>query len=1013
MDIGEYEKQQGRYADFAQTVATVLAAAIEHDGTFRLQVVRARAKDAQSLRNKLDDRQISDSKQIESDIKDLAGCRAIFYTNGDVERLIRSGLIEHNFKVLERKIHHPGIDPKSADRLYTAIHYLVELRDDRLALPEYARFAGMRCEIQVHTILNHAYAEIEHDVYKAPELPKDFGDAALKSVKKRLNDIAVKYLLPAGFEFDKATVDFNRLARGKELLDRKGLAAIGEASNNNERFDAIERFAKQVLPLYDEPESVWSEVLRALQVAAEQARRTEPIPIEYAPGAFLPGKTFTDVAQVIADSVRSYRYLDLPRALDVVRHLHQLGNNDGERAPSLELAHSIAKPDLEVWNLAGPWAQRMLIDYVSMLPVDALRVERSLWIPVLEDALDTEATSTRATSSTAIALGRGALTGSPELESVRGEALGLLRALFAMAETEGERERVIAVMAHAAHPPYGGAPTRALTAILMADAVAFMDFAATIVGSASLELARTLENRVHRMFKWYHTVRPDLADDPALRQLTAHVKASTARFRQALAAVADLAPYKILVGFDSTFDWDWKGETRSFDELDQFRKAEAAALLEAIHPDTFDEWFDRLERFAQTDSTDLATFPVFGQFLEDLARRFPERTLAHLSRITGRLEDFLPRLLKGLLQSGRATAALEQMRQWLARGEHLRQLGWLVVAKGDLAVAQIQAILDAAIANQDPVAVRHVVRGLAFHYEQFHDQPQQRQALLLQALIYLLANADHSWVRMGWFSWSYSQHILDALDLPTVQSMLEWFVPMTEFHDGAADFLAALFAPRPALLLDFLDRRMAVHERESDLGVVAVPYDLNDALRPLRAIPAQVLVMARRWFDANDHTLEYSAERVIRETYDEVTPQLHAELERLLRSGEREDALFALEILKAFESEPAVYELAKLAAALWGDDEEITQDIYNAISQEGGTSGVFGRAKAIQAQRDQLALWLDDERENVREFAQKHLPYFDQRTAEETQRAQAMLAARRLQFDEPPLDGPPEGEPPG
>ena len=43
-----------------------------------------------------------------------------------------------------------------------------EFRPEMLKLPEYCLFDKMKCEIQVRTILQHAWAEIEHDVvYKS------------------------------------------------------------------------------------------------------------------------------------------------------------------------------------------------------------------------------------------------------------------------------------------------------------------------------------------------------------------------------------------------------------------------------------------------------------------------------------------------------------------------------------------------------------------------------------------------------------------------------------------------------------------------------------------------------------------------------------------------------------------------------------------------------------------------------------------------------------------------------
>ena len=97
-----------------------------------------------------------DAQTLELDRRHLVGARLIFYTNNDVTRLLASPLIYENFKIEEdsTKTHHPT--PEHEEARYRAVYYTVRLRDDRLRLSEYARFDGMRCEIQIQTILNHA-----------------------------------------------------------------------------------------------------------------------------------------------------------------------------------------------------------------------------------------------------------------------------------------------------------------------------------------------------------------------------------------------------------------------------------------------------------------------------------------------------------------------------------------------------------------------------------------------------------------------------------------------------------------------------------------------------------------------------------------------------------------------------------------------------------------------------------------------------------------------------------------
>ncbi len=49
------------------------------------------------------------------------------------------------------------------------MHYIVSLSQARLELAEYQRLSDQKCEVQIRSILQHAWAEIEHDLgYKSP-----------------------------------------------------------------------------------------------------------------------------------------------------------------------------------------------------------------------------------------------------------------------------------------------------------------------------------------------------------------------------------------------------------------------------------------------------------------------------------------------------------------------------------------------------------------------------------------------------------------------------------------------------------------------------------------------------------------------------------------------------------------------------------------------------------------------------------------------------------------------------
>jgi putative GTP pyrophosphokinase len=94
-------------------------------------------------------------------ITDKAGVRVIVFfprTLAEVEAVLR-----REFLVVE-KVDHTA-EAIAQQRLgYLSVHYIVELNAGRLSLPEYRTLRGHRAEIQVRTVMQHYWAEIEHDI---------------------------------------------------------------------------------------------------------------------------------------------------------------------------------------------------------------------------------------------------------------------------------------------------------------------------------------------------------------------------------------------------------------------------------------------------------------------------------------------------------------------------------------------------------------------------------------------------------------------------------------------------------------------------------------------------------------------------------------------------------------------------------------------------------------------------------------------------------------------------------
>jgi putative GTP pyrophosphokinase len=132
--------------------------------------ITSREKDPEELREKITrDGEVPDDPL--NCINDLAGVRIIAYFKSDVDKIVP--LIEKEFKVDQTCSSDKRLSSDPAHFGYASVHFVVKFRSEMLKLPEYALFDKMKCEIQVRTILQHAWAEIEHDiVYKSPaEIP--------------------------------------------------------------------------------------------------------------------------------------------------------------------------------------------------------------------------------------------------------------------------------------------------------------------------------------------------------------------------------------------------------------------------------------------------------------------------------------------------------------------------------------------------------------------------------------------------------------------------------------------------------------------------------------------------------------------------------------------------------------------------------------------------------------------------------------------------------------------------
>jgi ppGpp synthetase/RelA/SpoT-type nucleotidyltranferase len=214
--VSAYLKVSNFWADLASANRRIVEEAIKKRG-ISIHSVQARAKDPASLGRKAATPSESDPTQPKyphplKQITDLSAIRIITFFPRTIAQI--DSMLREEFEILERS-------DKSEDLLedekfgYQSIHYLVKLNSGRAVLSEYERFASAITEVQVRTILQHAWAEIEHDIqYKsATTIPTD--------IRRRFMALA-GLLEIADREFQAIQDDDRALTEAAESLVNEG-----------------------------------------------------------------------------------------------------------------------------------------------------------------------------------------------------------------------------------------------------------------------------------------------------------------------------------------------------------------------------------------------------------------------------------------------------------------------------------------------------------------------------------------------------------------------------------------------------------------------------------------------------------------------------------------------------------------------------------------------------------------------------------------------------------------------
>jgi ppGpp synthetase/RelA/SpoT-type nucleotidyltranferase len=1002
MKLDDYEKEHfSTYQAFAETVRFILQAALRSASSMtQPQSIQCRAKSINSLRRRLAEAGNLDTQTLERDRRDLAGARLIFYTNNDVDRFLGSALVLENFDVDEdsTKIHHPTEENKG--KQYRAVHYTVRLREDRLRLPEYARFAGLRCEIQIQTILDHAWSETSHDILYKNNLGDGYGGRAMQGISRRFERIMDGYLKPAGYEIQKAQQEYERVIQGKELFDKDIANLLDKAQDNNERYEILSGLKAYAIPNYDDPQAAYEGLKGPLLRAARAARITEPVPLTTA-YSNMEGFKADSVTKLIVEIVESLRYADVVGTLQLLIDIYRDEPNERIRRQIVDAVKNLSEYDIDAYHQVGPMLQMALVDHLAEMSDADLDRIRPIALTVWTEAIQSDITGAK-WKADSVTLSMGAVPPSDPLIEVRDKAIKALFAAYDRSTDDAEKRAVLEALDAATRTPTQAQYSKELLATTLKDATRIVEFVTERARATSYELVQHIEHQF--VFDYFRAkgLIPDTENRFGCQTEAAALVTAILKFRDTVNADERFVRYKVLVGFESAYPQHWTREDFDYTGAEEYRHREADRYIEEVNEANENDLFDLISRCAATKSDDLATFPAFGHFISKLAERKPEIADRFLAKASDHLRNFLAGFLNGLAVSDRRDiyervleSELDSARNLEGVARHLRTSG---LANPDFA----SRLLKRAIDQGEAVAVIECLLFALEHYEP--ERIADPDTFVRDALTFLNDRKDPRWVSQAWFLQKATK-FYEELTPDTTAQILQNLQYLREVNYRAERILVRLAERHLPAVWDYFGARLTRETAEGEAErFEAVPFRFNGLEKELSKDPRLAISKGLSWFARDQNLFRFRGGRLLSSAFPDCAPPFAAALAELVKTGGETEADFALSILQNYRGENSTHVVLKEVVSRFADDAGKMTRVRISIDATGLVSGDFGFAVAWRAKKESLTEWLSDERPAVKAFAERHLAQLDVMIASEQRRAETEREMRNRSYDEEDAD---------
>ena len=152
---------------------------------------------------------------------------------------------------------------------------------------------------------------------------------------------------------------------------------------------------------------------------------------------------------------------------------------------------------------------------------------------------------------------------------------------------------------------------------------------------------------------------------------------------------------------------------------------------------------------------------------------------------------------------------------------------------------------------------------------------------------------------------------------------------------------------------------------------------------------------AKQWFQEQPQLFAFRGGRLLANVFPEFTRKYGCIQTAIAAGGNPVDLAFLVKVLSSYSGREFTHDLTPTIIEALPANDRLLHRIGSALQATGGVRGEFDQVEAYRQKKQEVESWLDDPREEVRQFAVLDIYDLEQQFAAEQRRSEEDLEFRK------------------